>query len=65
MTARYLGPLPTHGRFDYLPITRRADHAWPNGARLAVYLGFNLEHFAFGDGLGACIGPVHRRIPTC
>jgi peptidoglycan/xylan/chitin deacetylase (PgdA/CDA1 family) len=59
MTARYLGPLPTHGRFDYLPITRRADHAWPNGARLAVYLGFNLEHFAFGEGMGACIGPAH------
>jgi hypothetical protein len=23
-----------------------------------VYLGFNLEHFAFGEGLGACLGPV-------
>jgi hypothetical protein len=31
---------------------------WPNGARLAVYIGFNVEHFAFGDGLGACIGPA-------
>ena len=58
MTARYLGPLPAHDRFDYLPITRRTDHAWPNGARLAVYLGFNVEHFAFGDGLGARIGPA-------
>ncbi len=58
MTARYLGPLPVHGRFDYLPITRRTDHAWPNGARLAVYLGFNLEHFAFGEGMGAAIGPT-------
>ena len=58
MNARYLGPLPTHGRFDYTPITRRMDHAWPNGARLAVYIGFNLEHFAFGEGLGACIGPA-------
>jgi peptidoglycan/xylan/chitin deacetylase (PgdA/CDA1 family) len=58
MNARYLGPLPAHGRFDYLPITRRADHVWPNGARLAVYIGFNLEHFAFGEGLGAGIGPA-------
>ena len=58
MNARYLGLLPTHGRFDYTPITRRTDHAWPNGARLAVYIGFNLEHFAFGEGLGACIGPT-------
>ena len=50
--------LPGHDRFDYRPITRRHDYAWPNGARLAVYLGFNIEHFAFGDGLGACIGPA-------
>ncbi|MDM0077863.1 polysaccharide deacetylase family protein [Variovorax sp. J2P1-59] len=56
--ARYLGPLPAHERFDYLPITRREDHAWPNGARLAVYIGLNLEHFAFGEGMGACIGPA-------
>jgi peptidoglycan/xylan/chitin deacetylase (PgdA/CDA1 family) len=28
---------------------------------LAVYLGFNIEHFAFGEGLGACIGPVSAR----
>ncbi|MDM0114249.1 polysaccharide deacetylase family protein [Variovorax sp. J22R133] len=59
MTARYLGPLPHHRRFDYSPITQRKDYAWPNGARLAMYLGFNLEHFAFGEGMGACIGPVH------
>ncbi len=49
-------PLPTSGRFDYSPITQRPDYVWPNGARLAVYIGFNLEHFAFGEGLGACIG---------
>lgn len=57
MNARYLGPLPAHGRFDYQPITRRTDHAWPGGARLALYIGLNLEHFAFGEGMGACIGP--------
>ncbi|MDB5802666.1 MAG: polysaccharide deacetylase family protein [Rhodocyclales bacterium] len=51
-------PLPTHGRFDYSPITRRADYRWPNGAGLAVYIGFNIEHFAFAEGLGAKIGPV-------
>lgn len=56
--AQYLGALPTHGRFDYRPITRRPDYRWPNGAGLAVYLGFNLEHFAFGEGLGAHIGPA-------
>lgn len=58
MSANYLGALPAHDRFDYQAITRRADYTWPNGARLAVYLGLNLEHFAFGEGLGACIGPA-------
>jgi peptidoglycan/xylan/chitin deacetylase (PgdA/CDA1 family) len=58
MTLTYEHRLPTHGRFDYQPITGRADYRWPNGARLAVYLGFNLEHFAFAEGMGAAIGPV-------
>jgi peptidoglycan/xylan/chitin deacetylase (PgdA/CDA1 family) len=49
--------LPHHGRFDYSPINRRPASRWPGGAGLAVYLGFNLEHFAFGQGLGAGIGP--------
>jgi allantoinase len=53
----FVYPLPTSGRFDYSPIMQRPDYAWPDGARLAVYIGFNLEHFAFGEGLGACIGP--------
>ena len=57
MNAAFSGPLPGHGRFDYRPITRRANYRWPNGAGLAVYLGFNLEHFAFGEGLGARLGP--------
>ena len=58
MVATYTGPLPSHGRFDYQAITRRAPYRWPNGAGLAVYLAFNLEHFAFGEGLGANIGPA-------
>ena len=53
----YTGPLPHHQRFDYQPITHRTDYRWPGGAGLAVYLGYNLEHFAFGEGLGAGIGP--------
>lgn len=35
-----------HGRFDYSPITRRADYRWPNGAGLAVYINW-LQHRAF------------------
>ena len=37
------------------PNARR--YAWPGGAKLAVYLGVNLEHFAFGEGLGAELAP--------
>ena len=50
-------PLKSHGRYGYSPITRRPDYDWPDGRRLAVYLGFNLEHFEFGAGLGAALGP--------
>lgn len=49
--------LPTHGRYDYSPIRGRPVHDWPNGTRLAVYIGLNLEHFAFGEGLGAELAP--------
>ena len=36
----------------YSPITERKDYSWPDGKRLAVYLGLNIEHFAFGAGDG-------------
>jgi allantoinase len=49
--------LPTHGRYAYSAITRRPDYSWPDGKRLAVYLGLNLEHFAFAEGLGAELAP--------
>jgi allantoinase len=31
--------------FDYSPITERATITWPGGARVAVYIGLNVEHF--------------------
>ena len=46
-----------HGRYPYRAITDRPDYTWPNGKRLAVYIGLNLEHFAFGEGLGAELAP--------
>jgi peptidoglycan/xylan/chitin deacetylase (PgdA/CDA1 family) len=49
--------LPGHGRYDYCPIVGRPGYSWPGGARLAVYVGLNLEHFAFGEGLGAELAP--------
>ena len=51
-------PLPTHGRYRYAPIKGRPVYDWPNGKRLAVYIGLNLEHFAFGEGLGAELAPA-------
>ena len=49
--------LTTHQRYDYAPITDRPAFHWPQGKGLAVYLGINLEHFAFGEGLGAELAP--------
>ena len=49
--------LPSHGRYDYHPWRGRPPYAFPGGARLAVYIGLNLEHFAFGEGLGAELAP--------
>ena len=49
--------LPTHGRYDYHPWPERRPYDWPGGRKLAVYLGVNLEHFAFGEGLGAELAP--------
>ena len=55
---QYLGSLPDHGRFPYSAITQRQNYRWPNGSGLAVYLALNIEHFAFGQGMGAAIGPL-------
>lgn len=46
-----------HNRYAYSAITDRPDFCWPEGRRLAVYLGMNLECFSFGDGLGAELAP--------
>jgi allantoinase len=39
-----------HGRFDYSPIARRAPLRLPNGARVAVWVVPNVEHFHFDKG---------------
>jgi peptidoglycan/xylan/chitin deacetylase (PgdA/CDA1 family) len=48
---------PTHGRYPYSPITERQPYDWPDGKRLALYIGLNLEWFSFGEGLGAELAP--------
>lgn len=49
--------LRTHDRYDYVPLRGRADYTWPAGRRLAVYFALNLEHFSYGEGLGAELAP--------
>ena len=44
--------LPGHGRYAYSPIVQRPDYSWPGGKRLAFYIALNIEHFAFGTGVG-------------
>lgn len=34
--------------FDYSPITERPPIEWPDGARVAFYIGLNVEHFELG-----------------
>lgn len=35
--------------FDYSPIPEREPVRWPDGARVAFYLGLNVEHFLVGQ----------------
>ena len=43
--------LDQNRRYPYSAIINRPDYSWPNGSKLAIYIGLNLEHFAFGTGL--------------
>jgi allantoinase len=47
--------LPYHNRYPYSAITKRPSYAWPEGKKLALYIGLNIEHFAFGTGLGHAV----------
>jgi peptidoglycan/xylan/chitin deacetylase (PgdA/CDA1 family) len=52
--------LPVHGRYDYLPITKRPVYDWPEGKRLAVFFCSNIEHFAYRAGLGVDASGLDR-----
>ena len=49
--------LKNHDRYDYSAIAKRPDYSFPDGKRLAVHLSLNVEHFAFGEGIGNDYGP--------
>lgn len=50
-------PLSQHHRYAYSALPDRPVFDWPDGTRLAFYIGMNLECFAFGEGLGAALAP--------
>lgn len=45
--------LPGHGRYAHSAIKDRPAYEWPNGARLALLVCNNIEHFAYRAGLGS------------
>lgn len=49
--------LPSHGRYDFSPITERPSYRWPNGAGLALYVALGVEEYRFGEGLTENIIP--------
>jgi allantoinase len=55
---------PAHGRYDYSPIVDRPVLRWPNGARVAVWVIPNIEHFRFNlpSTSLASIGPLNPDI---
>jgi peptidoglycan/xylan/chitin deacetylase (PgdA/CDA1 family) len=49
-------------RFDYSPIVRRPPLRWPNNARVAFWVGINIEHFKI-DRPGTAMHPFPGIIP--
>lgn len=45
--------LPTQTRYDHSALPSRPTYEWPNGTRLALLIGNNIEHHAFRAGLGS------------
>jgi hypothetical protein len=58
--------LTSHGRYPYVPITRKTFGSWPGSARLAVDFGLGVEEYVFGEGLTetACPAPAIPTSPT-
>jgi allantoinase len=53
--------LPAHARYSHSSIPSRPDYSWPGDKRLAFYVALNIEHFAFGTGIG--MDPTSRGGP--
>lgn len=42
-------------RYNYSLLCDRERYLWPNNKKIAIYFAINVEHFSFGDGLGAVV----------
>jgi allantoinase len=51
------------GLYDYLPYNKRPKIAWPNGARIAVWLAPNIEFYEFEPPLNPARIPWARPLP--
>jgi peptidoglycan/xylan/chitin deacetylase (PgdA/CDA1 family) len=49
--------------YRYSPITERAPIRWPNGARVAFYVGLNIEHFHLGEPSTSLIDSTAQLLP--
>jgi len=49
------------GRYPFRPIIDRPAYDWPEGRRVAIYLGVNHGVFDFGGGLGAELAPSQNQ----
>ncbi len=49
--------------FDYSPITQREPIEWPDGARVAFYVGLNVEHFELGKPSTSLIDATSELVP--
>src|SRR6185436_1324356 len=62
MTPRRTGPFP------YIPITRRPKLAWPNGARVALWINPNVEFFGLDDvmpgNVNERVAREHAKVPN-
>jgi allantoinase len=53
----------SHNRFDYSPIVDRPVLRWPNGARIAVWVIPNIEHFMFDRPSTSITAVTTRFVP--
>ena len=49
--------------YEYWPITDRPDIEWPDGKRLAVYIGLNIEHYESGKPSVGILDKASSRDP--